>query len=85
MGLHAQKRTRHEVLRMLIEADRAFMRDSLQQEMAERFGENAGFHTCSSQDMRAGELIEFLETRYKSRSVEGGRRVDWNRICGDAG
>ena len=75
----------HEVLRMMIEADRAFTRDSLQAEIAERFGEDARFHTCLFQDTRAGKLIEFLETRGKSRSVEGGWRVDRDEICGDAG
>lgn len=75
----------HEVLRMMIEADRAFTRDSLQAEIAERFGEDARFHTCPSPDMRAGELIEFLETRSKFRSVEGGWRVDRDEICGDSG
>jgi len=74
----------HEVL-LLLEADRAFTRDSLQAEIAERFGEDARFHTCSSPDMRAGELIEFFETRSKFRSVEGGWRVDRDEICGDAG
>jgi probable metal-binding protein len=62
----------HEVLRMMIEADRAFTRESLQVEIAERFGGDARFHVCSSQDLGAGELIEFLETRRKLRSVEGG-------------
>jgi probable metal-binding protein len=75
----------HEVMRMMIEADRAFTRDSLQAEIAERFGKDARFHVCSSQDMRAGQLIEFLETRSKLRPVEGGWRVDQNEICGDAG
>jgi len=82
MDLHAGKRTR---ARGLEDADRAFTRNSLQEEIAERFGEDARFHTCSSQDMRAGELIEFLETRNKFRPVEGGSRVDRDEICGDAG
>jgi probable metal-binding protein len=75
----------HEVLRMMIEADRPFTRDSLQAKIAEHFGENARFHVCSSRDMRAGELIEFLETRGKLRSAGFGWRVDQNEICGDAG
>lgn len=75
----------HEVLRMMIEADRAHTRDSLQAEIAERFGEDARFYTCSSHDRTAEESIEFLETRGRFRSVEGGWRVDEDEICGDAG
>ena len=75
----------HEVLRMMVETDRPFTREALRTEIAKHFGEDARFHTCSSRDMTAGELIEFLETRKKFRLIEGGWKVDQDEICGNDG
>ena len=75
----------HEVLRMMIEADRPFTGESLRAAIAERFGADGRFHTCSSEGLTAQELVEFLAKRGKLRPVGGGWEVDREKGCGDVG
>ena len=44
----------------------------------------ARFHTCSTENMTADELISFLAERRKFYSDETGFRVDEDEICEDA-
>lgn len=46
-------------------APRALTREELLDEVAHRFGSDARFHTCVSDNLSAPELIEFLESRGK--------------------
>ena len=84
--MSTQKSTHgHAVLRMMIEADRPFTSNSLRAAIAERFGVESRFHTCSSESLTAQQLIEFFVDRGKLRPVEGGWKVDRAEICGNIG
>jgi probable metal-binding protein len=73
----------HAVLRMMLSADRPFSRRDLLAAIADRFGTDARFHTCSAERMTATELVGFLEARGKLLIVENGWLVDRSRICAD--
>ncbi len=73
----------HEVMRMMLEAEEAFTRESLHRAILERFGPEATFYTCSATKMNAGELIEFLAARGKFfAATEGeGFQTSADVIC----
>ena len=55
----------HEVMRMMIDCEKRFSRESLVAEIHKHYGKDARFYTCSDQDMNAEELVTFLEGRNK--------------------
>ncbi len=55
----------HEVMEMMLAQGGQFTPASLKQAMAERFGAEARFHTCSASEMDAEALIDFLAARGK--------------------
>ena len=55
----------HDVMRMMVEANRAFTKEQLEIAIREKFGAEARFHTCSASGMTAKELIGFLKMRSK--------------------
>lgn len=55
----------HEVMEMMVESGQRYSEASLVDEMAERFGEEASYHTCCAEGLGASELIEFLWTKGK--------------------
>ncbi|MCP5518384.1 MAG: YecH family protein [Verrucomicrobiales bacterium] len=71
----------HEVLEMMVNSGRGYTRESLRQEILDRFGPEARFHTCSAEGMSADELIEFLAARGKFVDASAGFRADPARIC----
>lgn len=75
----------HEVLEMILQAKQPFTRDSLEKAILEKFGASARFHTCSSENMNAGELISFLEMRGKFVPSGSGFTTHRDKICSHDG
>jgi len=71
----------HDVMKMMIEAETPFTREGLVAAMAERFGAEARYHTCSAQDMDAAAVIEFLAQRGKFVDAGEGFSTAPDRIC----
>ncbi|MEM0551987.1 MULTISPECIES: YecH family metal-binding protein [Aeromonas] len=71
----------HEVMEMMLEQDGQFTRASLKQAMAQRFGADARFHTCSAREMDAEELIDFLAARGKFIEAGEGFQTRADKIC----
>jgi probable metal-binding protein len=71
----------HEVMHMMLESDQQFTIASLQAAIANRFGKDARFHTCSAEDMTAVELIEFLTKKGKFVPVGEGFSTQADKIC----
>jgi len=68
-------------MRMMLEHNRSFTRDTLREAICERFGGSARFFTCSAQDMTADELIDFLAARGKFVERDTGFTTEPDRIC----
>ncbi len=58
-----------------------FTRASLKQAMAERFGAEARFHTCSASEMDAEALIDLLAARGKFIDSAEGFQTRADKIC----
>ncbi|MFB2871976.1 YecH family metal-binding protein [Aeromonas jandaei] len=71
----------HEVMEMMLEQDGQFTRASLKQAMAQRFGADARFHTCSASEMDAEALINFLTARGKFIEAGEGFQTRADKIC----
>ena len=71
----------HEVMEMMLEQDGQFTRASLKQAMAQRFGADARFHTCSASEMDAEALIDFLAARGKFIEAGEGFQPRADKIC----
>jgi len=76
MDIHA-----HEVMRMMLELDTDFSRESLGLAIIERFGADATFHSCSQAGMGVSAVIDFLESRGKFVARANGFNTAKNRIC----
>lgn len=68
-------------MRMMAESGKTFSREALEAAIAERFGADARFFTCSADGMTADELIEFLAARGKFYDVDGALSTDAGKIC----
>lgn len=71
----------HEVMEMMIAAKQPFTKESLEQAIGEKFGNDARFHTCSAENMTAKELIDFLKARDKFNGSSEGFVTDPDKIC----
>ncbi len=71
----------HEVMHFMIDHGGKFTREGLEQAIAERFGAEARFHTCSTQGMTAIELIDFLSARGKFTQHADGLSLGADQIC----
>ena len=76
MELHA-----HEVMRMMLEQDCDYSRESLAEAITERFGADATFRSCSLAGMDVQEVINFLEMRGKFILRGKGFNTAPDRIC----
>ena len=76
MEIHA-----HEVMRMMLELDNDFSRESLSQAIIERFGVDARFHSCSQAGMDVHAVIDFLENRGKFVARADGFNTAQDKIC----
>ena len=71
----------HEVMRMMAESGRSYSRAELIRAIQERFGPDARFHTCASEQLTPEQLIDFLESRGKFTATASGMEIDTSRIC----
>jgi len=71
----------HEVMHFMVESGRSFSRESLIAAVAERFGAETRFHTCSAEGMTAAQLIDFLAAKGKFVTAEDGFSTRPDRIC----
>jgi probable metal-binding protein len=72
----------HDVMHMIADAGRSFSKSELIAEIGAKFGEEARFHTCSAENMDAGELVDFLIARGKFHSTdEQALSLDESAIC----
>lgn len=71
----------HEVMEMMLAHGGQFTCASLKQAMAERFGAEARFHTCSASKMDAEALIDFLAARGKFIDSAEGFQTHADKIC----
>lgn len=76
MEIHA-----HEVMRLMLELDTDFSRESLGRSIIERFGKDAKFHSCSQAGMGVNEVIDFLESRGKFVARADGFNTARDKIC----
>ena len=71
----------HEVMKMMLEADKPFDETSLEAAIIDRFGSEARFCTCSANGMTAQELIAFLAARGKFVPSGEGFSTQADKIC----
>lgn len=71
----------HEVIEMMIAANQAYSRASLEAAIIGKFGAAARFHTCSAENMDAGALIDFLAQRGKFAVGPGGFSINPAKVC----
>ena len=68
----------NEVMKMMLELDKALSRDELEHQIGVTFGKEARFYTCSAEGMTASELIDFLEAKGKevTATTDGRKCVE---------
>lgn len=73
----------HEVLRLVHHASPPLTRAALQAEVTRLWGTGVRFHTCSSDGMSLGELLDFLMARGKIVDRDGALAVEMGEVCDD--
>ena len=71
----------HEVMEMMMASGKNYTKESLECEIIEKFGADTRFHTCSAENMTAGELVDFLESRDKFINAGEGFSTNPEKIC----
>ncbi|MBK9578436.1 MAG: YecH family protein [Fibrobacterota bacterium] len=71
----------HDVIHMIQESASPWSRAKLLAAVAERFGAEARFHTCSVEGMDATALIDFLESKGKFLPDQAGIVMDPTKVC----
>ncbi|MDD3179582.1 MAG: YecH family protein [Opitutaceae bacterium] len=71
----------HEVIKMMMESNESYSVSSLRAAIISRFGASTRFHTCSAENLTAGELIDFLAQRGKFVAKGVGFTISPDRVC----
>jgi len=71
----------HEVMRMMVESNNSYNKESLREAIEEKFGAATKFYTCSASDMTADELIDFLDSRGKFLGQKDSFNTESSKIC----
>ncbi|MFM2483526.1 YecH family metal-binding protein [Celerinatantimonas yamalensis] len=71
----------HEVMKMMLSSDQSYSRESLCAAILAKYGQNTRFHTCSKENMRADELVDFLQSRGKFVTTQNGFTTLAEKIC----
>lgn len=71
----------HEVMHFMLEQGGSFTREGLAHAIAEHFGAETRFHTCSAQEMTAEQLIDFLAAKGKFIEDANGFNTRADKIC----
>ncbi|MEN9975447.1 MAG: hypothetical protein RLZZ282_1453 [Verrucomicrobiota bacterium] len=66
---------------MMAKAQRPFAKGELLAAIGNQFGKDARFHTCSAENMRAEDLIEFLIGRGKLAGGDHALRLESGQAC----
>jgi probable metal-binding protein len=68
-------------MRLMLELDCDFNRESLARAIIDRFGVDARFHSCSQAEMGVQAVIDFLESRGKFVARAEGFNTADDKIC----
>ncbi len=71
----------HEVLHMMINSGKAYTRESLVAKIQETFGAETRFRACSTGNLTAAELVEFLDQKGKLLRHADGLRTSVDVMC----
>lgn len=72
----------HEVLEMMITSEQHYSTVSLSEPIAQRFGPDTRFHTCSAQKLTTAELVAFLSSKRKFIHLEDNSlTTSASKIC----
>jgi len=71
----------HEVMRMIVEGAGSLTESDLAAKVAEKFGSDARFHTCSIQNATLDQLLEVLKGKGKTVLKEGKLYTEAGQIC----
>ncbi len=72
----------HEVMHLMLDSGKTYTRQTLKADLAEKFGPEARFHTCSQNNLTADQLIEFLKERGKlAGDINGEFKMDPLNMC----
>ena len=75
----------HEVMEMMANSGLSYTKESLQEAIGEKFGNDARFFTCSAENMTPVELIVFLEGCGRFFVNKNGLSTDHSKICSHEG
>ena len=72
----------HEVIHLIANASRTLPKAGWVEKINDAFGEAARFHTCSAENMSAGELLDFFVSRGKLTGNDDALSLDAEKkIC----
>ncbi|HEY5912150.1 MAG TPA: YecH family metal-binding protein [Verrucomicrobiae bacterium] len=71
----------HEVLSMMIASGKSYTKTSLRDEITNNFGADARFYTCSSENLTATQLVDFLDSKGKFIPADGGFGTSPDVMC----
>ena len=72
----------HEVIHLIANTNRTLSKAGWLNKINEAFGTDARFHTCSAENMNAGELLDFLASRGKLTGNDDALSLDQaKKIC----
>jgi len=71
----------HEIMRLMIEANPAYTRETLQQAVVQKYGEDVRFHACEGKDMTLDGLLEYLDSRGKLAEKDGQLGIETGQMC----
>ncbi len=71
----------HQVMEMMATSQKSYSKAELKSEIANKFGENARFHTCMGSDLTVDDLISFLASKGKFVDSEQGVSMPEEHLC----
>ena len=71
----------HDVMKMMLDSGQSYTKDTLSAAIIDCFGEKTRFYTCSSENLTANELVEFLAKREKFIETDTGFNTAPDKIC----
>ncbi|ESE40416.1 YecH family metal-binding protein [Shewanella decolorationis] len=71
----------HDVMALMVAQENPLLKPEFIALMAQTFGDNARYHTCSAEDLTAEELISLLLSKGKMLESEQGLTLVAGRQC----
>ena len=68
-------------MEMMLASGKTYTKETLVAEIVDKFGADARFHTCSAENMTAGQLVEFLNVRGKLVQQDEGFQTSRDVMC----